>query len=75
METTKTILFVDRQKINYLRTTLESYDGMAMVRTLDPRRSLIEVMIAPGCETFVHDLLDSLSMQEGLRIGSVEISE
>ena len=36
METTKRIFKVDRQDIHYLRTTIESYDGMAVVRTVEP---------------------------------------
>ena len=36
METTKRTFLVDREEINYLRITLESYDGMAVVRTIDP---------------------------------------
>jgi len=57
---------VDRKEIHYIRYTLESYDGMAVVRTLDPRAGLIEVTIAPGCETEVRELVDALREQEGL---------
>ena len=59
---------VDRKEISYLRFTLESYDGMAAVTTLDPYTALIKVSIAPGCEEIVSELLDSLKNQEGLRI-------
>ena len=68
METLKILLQVERHDINYLRTTLESYDGMSVVRTVDPMEARIEVMISPGCENFVFDLLDSLRQQEGLLI-------
>ena len=59
---------VDRREISYLRFTLESYDGMAAVTTLDPYIALISVSIAPGCEEIVFELLDSLKNKEGLRI-------
>ena len=62
---------VDRREISYLRFTLESYDGMAAVTTLDPYAALIKVSIAPGCEEIVFELLDSLKNQEGLRIEKV----
>jgi hypothetical protein len=68
MDTSRKILHVDRKEINYLRTTLESYDGMAVVRTIDPHEARIEVMIGPGCEDLVSELLYSLEKDEGLMI-------
>ncbi len=65
------IFHVDRKEISYLRFTLESYDGMAVVTTLDPYTALIKVSIAPGCEEILSELLDSLKNQEGLRIEKV----
>jgi hypothetical protein len=60
---------VERNEIAYLRFTLESYDGMAVVSTLDPQKALIEILIAPGCEAMVMNLLDSLRREErGLKI-------
>lgn len=68
METSKQILRVDRQEINYLRVTIESYDGMGVVRTIDPHRALIEVQIAPGCEALVSELIRSLGEDEGMNL-------
>ena len=68
METTKHIFQVDRREINYLRVTIESYDGMAVVKTVDPRRALIEIQIAPGCEKFIFDLLAALAKKEAINI-------
>ena len=68
MESTKRTFLVDRSEINYLRITLESYDGMAVVRTLDPHEAKIEVMISPGCEGLVNEVLASLVKDEGLLI-------
>ena len=65
------VFHVDRKEISYLRFTLESYDGMAAVTTLDPYTALIKVSIVPGCEEIVSELLDSLKNQEGLRIKKV----
>ena len=63
---------VDRNEIAYLRFTLESYDGMAVVSTLDPQKALIEILIAPGCEAMVMNLLDSLRREgRGLKIDAV----
>jgi hypothetical protein len=66
METTKHFIEVDRREINYIRSTVEAYDGMAVVSTIDPHRALIEIRISPGCEDIVFELLDSLSREEGL---------
>jgi hypothetical protein len=67
MGTIKRVLRVNRKDISYLRWTIESYDGMAVVRTLDPDAAFIEVMISPGCEEMVLELLNALR-DEGVRI-------
>jgi hypothetical protein len=67
MQTIKRVFRVNRRDINYLRWTIESYDGMAVVRTLDPHAAFIEIMISPGCEDQVFELLDSLR-EEGIDI-------
>jgi len=62
---------VHREDIHYLRTTIESYDGMAVVRTVDPKETTIELLIAPGCEELVMNLLCALREKEGVRLESV----
>jgi hypothetical protein len=66
MATTKQFIEVDRREINYIQSIVEAYDGMAVVRTIDPHRALIEIRISPGCEDMVSELLDSLAREEGL---------
>ena len=65
MQTIKRVFRVNRGDISYLRWTIESYDGMALVRTINPHEAFIEIMISPGCEDQVLDLLDSLR-EEGI---------
>ena len=67
MQTIKRLYRVDRRDINYLRTTIESYDGMAVVSTLDPGKAYLEMRISPGCEQLISEVLDSLR-EEGLEI-------
>jgi hypothetical protein len=74
METIRRIFRVDRQEINYLRVTLESYDGMTVVRTVDPDEAVIELLIAPGCDTVISQLLDDLREREGVRIDPIPLS-
>lgn len=68
METIKRLFKVDRREINYLKITIESYDGMAVVKTMDPNASIIELQISPGCEKLIFDLLDSLENVESISI-------
>jgi hypothetical protein len=75
METIRQIVRVDRREINYLSVTIASYDGMALVRTIDPHEALIELRISPGCENFVFELLDSLVEDEDISLLSAKRTE
>lgn len=68
METMKRLYRVDRRDIAYLRVIIESYDGMAVVRTVDPHKAIIELSIAPDCQRFISHLLNHLVNQEGLTL-------
>ena len=68
METIKRIFKVDRREINYLRVTIESYDGMGVVKTIDPHEAIIEVRVSPGCEKLFYELTRSLEKNEGISI-------
>jgi hypothetical protein len=67
-ETTRYVFRVDRKDIAYLRSTIESYDGTAVVRTVDPSVALIEMMASPGCERTLEELVDHLVKAESLRL-------
>lgn len=71
METTKWMFRVNREDIHYLRTTIEAYDGMAVVRTVDPAQAVIELLIAPGCEEWISRLIAALKEQEGIPLEAV----
>ena len=71
METIKRYIRVDRREIVYLRYTIESYDGMAVVRTVDPREAVLEIQGAPGCEGLINALLDDLKHKEKISIQSL----
>ena len=68
METIRKVFRVERREINYLRIIIESYDGMAVVRTVNPVEALIEVLISPGCEGLVDQLLDHFRENENMKI-------
>ena len=68
METTSQIFRVDRREINYLRVTIESYDGMAVVSTIDPQEATIQLQVSPGCEGVLSELVRSLRVDEGVAL-------
>jgi hypothetical protein len=68
METIKLSFQVERRDISYLRWIIESYDGMAVLKTIDPYKAIIELQISPGCKILVLELLDSLKGLEKIRL-------
>lgn len=68
--TVKQYYRVDRRQIHFLKFILEGYDGMAVVRTLDPPRGLVVLHIGPGCQSVVDMIVRDLKKQ--IRIERVE---
>jgi len=54
---------VDKKDIAYIVSIFEGYDDLALVRTLDPTRGLIELMISPDFLEDVRQLTESLSKE------------
>jgi len=71
MDTIKKTYLVDKSRISYIRWVIESYDGMAIVSTINSVDAVIEVKIAPGCESIVNDLIQSLRVDEGIKLNPV----
>lgn len=71
METIKKSYQVDKSRISYIRWIIESYDGMAIVSTIDPIDAIIELKIAPGCESLVNKLIHSLRVDEEIKLDPV----
>ena len=62
------ILEVNKSDIAYIVGLFEAYDDFAVVRTLDPARGHIELMISPDYVDEVAKLVDRLSSEITLRI-------
>lgn len=61
---TKTIfLRVNRKDIAYFKFIMESHEGIAVVRTNDPKEAVIELMVAPGCEREVEKVIEELKKE------------
>jgi hypothetical protein len=60
MDTHSRYLRLHRQDIAYFKFIIESYEGMALVRTKDPHEAIVELMVAPGWESDMEEVLDGL---------------
>ena len=75
MQTIRRVYHANRKDINYIRSTVESYSGIAVVKTLDPYSAVIEMRISPGCEEWVSELVDYLIQGEGIYLAEKDVSE
>jgi hypothetical protein len=66
METIKLLCQVERKDIGYFSWIIQSYDGIAVLKTIDPNKAIVELQISPGCEDIIFELLDALKGQEGI---------
>ena len=62
------ILEVDKRDIAYIVGLFDAYDDFAVVRTLDPARGHIELMVSPDYVDEVAKLVERLSDEIPLRI-------
>jgi hypothetical protein len=62
------ILEVNKSDIAYIVGLFDAYDEFAVVRTLDPSRGHIELMMSPDYIDEVAQLVDRLSEEISLRI-------
>jgi len=60
MDTHSRYFRVRREDIAYLKFILEAYEGMAVLRTTDPHEAVVELMVAPGWEKDVEEVIDGL---------------
>jgi hypothetical protein len=60
MDTQSRFFRIRRQDIAYFKFILESYEGMAVVRTKDPCEAIVELMVAPGWEKDADEALGGL---------------
>jgi len=63
MDTHSRYVRLRRQDIAYFKFIIESYEGMAVVRTQDPREAIVELMVPPGWEKDVDEVLACLGRE------------
>ena len=67
-QASKYILSIDRKEICYLQWIIESYDGMASMRTINPANGGIEISIAPGCKEEIASLIRYLREEGSIHV-------
>ncbi len=63
MDTVSRHFRLHRKDIAYFKFIIESYEGMAVVRTKDPREAVVELMVAPGWEKDVDEVIEGLGKE------------
>jgi len=74
LRTSDRFYLVNPDIIGYLRYTVESYDGAAVLSTVAPRQGLVRLSVARGCEDVLENLLADLVERDGLLIREVDES-
>lgn len=54
---------VDPKKIVLIKSMLEGYEGLVVVRTEDPREGVVQLLVSPDFVDEVQEILEDLSRQ------------
>jgi hypothetical protein len=63
MNTIFLVIQIPPEGIAFLSFILESYEGVAIARTLDPHQGIVELMVAPDYAQEMREILQDLSRQ------------
>jgi hypothetical protein len=63
MDTQSRFFRLHREDIAYFKFIIESYEGIAVVRTKDPQEAIVELMVAPGWEKDVEEVIEGLGKE------------
>ncbi len=63
MDTQSRYFRIHREDIAYFKFIMESYEGIAVVRTRDPHEAIVELMVAPGWENDIEEILEGLQKE------------
>jgi predicted subunit of tRNA(5-methylaminomethyl-2-thiouridylate) methyltransferase len=66
---------VPPSEIGYVGFIVHAYEGLAVVRTLDAERGLIEMLVSPDFEAELRALLKEMAKEVSLREVSSELLE
>ena len=75
MDTGCVLVGVERRDIGLLCSLMAGYEGVAIVRTVDPHQGLVALLVAPAFHTTVLDILQALSQEMPLRLLTTEADD
>ncbi len=58
---------IDKSQIGYLNSIIDSYEGLAVVRTMDAPTGIVELWICPPFEELVKTIIDDIAEEIGLQ--------
>jgi hypothetical protein len=67
MDTLTYRAIINKTQIAFLNSIIESYEGIAVVRTLDAPAGIVELWVVPECEALVNTLMRHLAPEIGLQ--------
>lgn len=63
MDTINLLIQIPPREIAFLTFVLESYEGVASMRTVDPGKGIVELMVPPHQREEIKKILESLSSE------------
>jgi uncharacterized protein DUF4911 len=72
MDTRCVLVRVERHDIGLLCSLMAGYEGVALVRTVDPRQGVVALLVAPAFYTTVLDIVQALSQEMPLCLFATE---
>lgn len=78
MDTRCMLVRVERQDIGLLCGLMAAYEGVAIVRTLDPQQGLVELLVAPAFYTTALSIMQALAQEMSLCLlttGAEDVSQ
>src|SRR5215510_13762382 len=63
MDTRCVLVRVERHNIGLLCSLMAGYEGVAIVRTVDPKQGLVALLVAPAFYITVLDIVQALSQE------------
>jgi hypothetical protein len=68
MDTISLFIQIPPEEIAFLSFILESYEGVAIARTMDPHQGLMELMVSPDYEEEMKEILKDLGKQFPIKV-------
>ena len=67
MDTLTYRAIIDQRQIGFLQSILDSYEGIAVVRSVDAPAGIVELWIPPAFEELVNAIMTDVASEIGLQ--------